>query len=470
MTKKEMFVFAWADVFGGGGQAIISVMYMIFLTDIIGIGPAFAGTTILISKLWDAVNDPMMGVISDNTRSRFGRRKPYILAGSFLIIVAIALLWLPVVGFSAAGKAAYVLFAYLFYNTVATIIAVPYSSLSTEITTDYQQRNSVNILRLVFSTAATALCTLTASVLFSAYTGGKISLSALYFSIVFGFGLFFALPLFLTGLIAQERTPVPHDKVRFNTASFALPLKSRPFRFLLVMYICQSISMDILSTTIMYYSLYVVRGIAPTVFLGIFIGLQLLMFPLIQYAVKRSDKNKIYYFGLPLSILAAAAVSLYPSNLPAVGAYVLTALLAVGFAGSQLMSWIIFPDVIDAHELKTGVRNAGSFSGLMTFVRKASSAVVIQVFGLVLFLCGYIKPERGESVTQPASVLWGVRLTILIGFVTLMSIAYFVAKRYPLKRDTCERIQKYIGLLREGGEESLSEQDRARLYELREEV
>lgn len=464
MRKTEKFIFAWADVFGGGGQAIISVMYMIFLTDVLGVDPGFAGTAILISKLWDGINDPLMGAISDNTRTRFGRRKPFLFIGSLLIVIAIALLWAPVTHFSQTTKNIYVVATYLFYNTIQTMIAVPYSSLSTEITTDYDERNSVNILRLVFSTVATAVCTLVPSYLFNAYADGSISLQTFYLTILIGSSIFFAVPIFLASIVTKERTPIPTERARFSFGQFAEPLKNNPFRHLMGMYLCQSISMDIMSTLILYYALYVVMGVNATIFLGIFIGIQLLMFPTIQYFVKRISKNRIYYFGLPLSIIAVIGIGLYPTNWPVWGVYGLTVLLALGFAGAQLTSWIMFPDVVDSAEFLTGKRQAGSYSGLMTFIRHISSAVVIQVFGLVLSLAGYV----GQADTQSTGVVWGIRLTLLFGFTLLMSIAYIVAKKYPLTHEISLKINAYLKSLRSGA--TLSVEEQADIQSLRKEL
>lgn len=432
MKKHEPILFAWGDVFGGGAQALIGVIYMIFMTDVIGLSPALAGTAVLLSKGWDAITDPMMGVISDNTRSKWGRRRPYILFGGIALIAAFALLWMPVVSFAPVLKAIYAIGVYVFYSTVATVISVPYSSLSAELTTDLKERNRVNILRLVVSTLATAVCTLVPSMILESYNAGTISLTGFYLIIGVGFGLFFALPLVLIGLFTKERVKMPSEKSAFDVKRFVKPLHVKAFRGLVGMYLCQSIAMDILAAGILYFSKYVARG-SSTVFLGIFIGVQLLLFPVVNVLVNKVDKKKIYYFGLPLAVVSFALVGLYPATWPIVGAYALTGLTAVGFAGAQLMSWIIFPDVIDVAELKDGERATGSFSGIMTFIRKASSAIAIQIFGLMLAFSGYIQPaDPTVFQPQPDSAILGIRIAMAGSFVILMTAGYFLARRFPL--------------------------------------
>jgi len=293
MKGKEKLIFAWGDVFGGGAQAMIGVLYLIFLTDVIGLNPAIAATAILISKIWDAVSDPIMGVISDNTRTKIGRRRPFIMAGGFLVLIAFALMWLPIGGWeSDAAKVVFAISTFLFYSTISTIIAVPYSSLSAEITTNVKERNQVNVIRLVVSTLASAVCTLVPAMILEVFKAGTIGINTFYLVTGIGFGLFFALPLILIGFFTRERVELPKEKTVFEVNSFVKPLKVKAFRGLVYMYLCQSISMDILSAGIIYYSLYVVRGSA-TVFLGTFIGVQLLMFPIISKLVNTVDKKKI---------------------------------------------------------------------------------------------------------------------------------------------------------------------------------
>jgi GPH family glycoside/pentoside/hexuronide:cation symporter/oligogalacturonide transporter len=447
MKKPEMFIFASADSFGGGGQALMAVLYLVYLTNVLGINPAWAGMGVMVSKIWDAVSDPLMGVISDNTRSSLGRRKPYLLAAGIMLIPAMGILWFPVSFSSLTARVVFVTATYILYCTVTTIIFVPYNSLSTEISVDFKIRNQANMIRVVFSLGATALCTLLPSALFSLYNRGNISLWTFYAVIVFGFGTAFALPQILTGLFVRERVPHEKKKVLFSPAIFFKPLKVRSFRRLLILYISQKINMDIISTVIIYYSLYVVPGINFTIFLGAFLGVPIILFPVFSRLVNRTSKTKIYRLGLPLSIAGAACIAVYPPAAPHIGVYILAGLTALGFAGAMTMSWIMFPDVVDLGELSLGQRIAGSFSGLMTLVCKTSAAAAIFLVGIVLSSTGFVPSTGGSAAgttVQPGATVLALRLIILLSFALLMGGAWFTARRFRLSPDLAKRVKYFL--------------------------
>ena len=466
MTKSiknsEKTFFALADFYGGGGQALIGVLYFFFLTNIIGLKPALAGIVTLISEIWDAISDPLMGVIGDNTRSKMGRRRPYLLVGGCLLAVAFSLIFLPVNGMDEIPKFIYCAVTYLFYNTVSTMIAVSYNSLSAEISNSSEERDSANVLRLVVSTASAAVCTLLPSIVLDAYRGGKIDITTLYLVVGVGFGVLFALPVILCALFTRERVEISNEKKEFKVKDLVEPLKNRPFRQLVGMYLGQALCMDVFSTGVALFASYVTnpKG-SVTVFLGIFIAVQLLAFTIINRLVKTTNINKIYSFGLPLSIVALVAFAIFGSNLYI--AYGCVFFVAVGFAGAQLTSWIMFPHTVDAGELLTGKRQSGSYSAIMTFVRKSSSALVIFLFSLVLEFTGY----NADLEIQPVSAQNGIKYVMAFTCIAFMVLGFVMARKYVLSREKNEKVAKYLAVAREGGLDKLSNDEKAELDSLR---
>ena len=462
MKKGEKAFFALADFYGGGGQALIGVLYFVFLTNIVGLSPAFAGAVTLISEIWDAISDPLMGVLSDNTKTKMGRRRPYILVGGCLLAVAFALIFFPVGGDSEILKFVYCAATYLFYNTVATMISVSYSSMSAEISKVSEERDRANVLRLVVSTASAAVCTLLPSLVIDAYSAGNIDAIGFYLIVGIGFGVMFALPVILCALFVEERVDQPNEKKKFSVIEIVEPLKNSSFRRLVGMYLGQALCMDVFSTGVAMFAMYVTRPKgSTTVFLGIFIAVQLLAFPLINKLIKTVDVNKIYGFGLPLSVVALIAFAIFGSNL--IVAYVCVFFVALGFAGAQLTSWIMFPHAVDAGELLTGKRQSGGCSAIMTFARKSSSALVIFIFSLVLEFTGY----NAELDIQPLSAQNGIKYVMAFTCIIFMVLGWIMARRYSLSHEKNRQVEKYLTYQREGRISELSAEEAEELEALK---
>ena len=461
IKKSEKAFFALADFYGGGGQALIGVIYFFFLTDIIGLAPALAGIVTLISEIWDAISDPVMGMIGDNTRTKMGRRRPFLLVGGCLLAVSFALIFMPIKDFSEMAKFVYCAGTYLLYNTVSTMILVSYNSLSAEISANSEERDGANVLRLVVSTASAAICTLLPSIVLDSYNAGKIDINTLYIIVGIGFGVLFALPVILCALFTRERVEIPAERQKVDLKDVVEPLKNRPFRNLVGMYLGQALCMDVFSTGVALFAKYVTtpKG-SSTIFLGIFIAVQLLAFILINKLVKTTDVNKIYSFGLPLSIVALVVFAIFGSNLYI--AYACVFFVAVGFAGAQLTSWIMFPHTVDAGELLTGKRQSGSYSAIMTFTRKSSSALVIFIFSLVLEFTGY----NADLDIQPPSAQNGIKYVMAFTCIAFMILGFLAAKKYTLSKKKNEQVAKFLAIAREGKLDSISSDEKDELDDL----
>lgn len=475
VSTGEKLAFGAADLFGGGAQALITAIYTVFLT-MNGVPIAMAGLIVGIAKIWDAISDPLMGVITDNTRSRWGRRKPYLVAGGLLVIVSFAWLFVPMYGSSNVWtKFAVYLSAYLFYSTVATIITVPYYSFSTEISTSYQETTKINAIRLYFSMASSAISAVVPMLLIDKLQSGAMSVDTFSRIMVLAFGLLYCIPLVVCGLRCKERAAVPDTKTRFSYKSFVRPLSVKAFRILLGIYLCAFTCMDVISSNIIYFAKYgIAFGMPSFVLLAVIMIAYVAMMPVLTSLMKKGrSKPALIKLGIPLYIIGAVVLCLLPKGSSDLVAILLCVVIGVGMSGCQMMPWIIFPDVVDIAELKLHDRPTGSFSGLMTFARKTTAAIAIALTSLVLTMTGFVEPVADASgtvptVVQPISAQWGLRLTIMITIVVLITVVYFLCGKLHLSQERSERVK--LILKKQEQKEALSEEDQAFCSEIAEDL
>ncbi|MDN3639717.1 MFS transporter [Simiduia curdlanivorans] len=470
LKLKEKIIFGTGDIFIGGSQVIMAFFYLRFLTDVVQISPALAGTVVLLSKIWDAISDPLMGVITDNTRTRWGRRKPYFLLTFVGVITSFCLLWYPVDFDSVTQKFIYVLLTYLYFSTVATVALVPYSSMSSEISTDYQERNNVNGIRLFFSQVASllgAVLPLAIVNYFDDPTVGWLSMAAI-------FSVFFAVPYLFMFFFTYERVPVTDTKSQFDIATFIRPFKVKAFRSLIFIYFTAYLSMDVMAAVFQYYMYYYLDRKSETdLVIGTMLVAQIIMIPAVVMLANRYGKSTVYKFSIIIWLLGTLPMAFYQPDWPAMSIYVISAIIGFGVVGCVVMPWSIFPDVTDVGELEFGYRVAGSFSGVMTFMRKFSGAIGIFTVGIILQISGYIPPVRGmvdgkyieAFQAQPESVILALQIIVLMLPLLLLIPAFIVAHRFPLDMHTHERLRKHLEFKR--GEVEYNNLSDAELAEMR---
>lgn len=456
MPFIEKIIFASGDFYGGGAQTIISFYYLIFLTDIIGIRPALAGITVLVSRIWDAVNDPLMGIITDNTRTRYGRRRPYFLVGFFGIIASFILLWYPVSFDNEIARFVFVLFSYLFYSTIQTAVAVPYAAMSSEISSDIDERTKVNGLRLLLSQFATLLC----AVLPIEIVQWMSDVRAGYIAMSIVFGVFFAVPYILMFFFTRERIPFKKDlKSTFSLKTFIEPFRVKTFRSLIGIYVCAFLTMDIVSGIFAYYMYYYLKRTNELNYvLGFMLVVQTLMVPVTLKVAGKIGKANNVKLSLAFWIVGVLFLAFLTPNSPWWAIYAVAGIIGLGIVGCVVMAWTMYPDVTDVGELAFKIRNAGSFGGIMTFLRKFSSALGIFIVSLMLETAGYVKPVQeivdGAAVKvlqdQSPGLITALKL-IAVGIpLILIALTYLFAHRYPLTYKIQERMN--IQLMYERGE------------------
>lgn len=467
---KEKLMYGLGDFFGGGQATMISLILLVFLTDGLHIAAGIAGTIITLAKFWDALSDPFMGNISDNFRSKMGRRKPFIFLGGVLIIPAMLFLFAPWTWGAQAGSGAYygkvivVALAYLVYCTVSTISQVPYCSLSSDISSDYKQRNAANTFKLVTDMAAAGLCYLIPSLVWEAFKASKISLTTFWLIISFGFGSVFAITLIACSLTVKERTPLPSTKQHFSFKSYSDPLRIKSFRLHLGMYITSFLTMDLISALAIYYCTNVLDGLtlfgmkmSSLFVIGPMMVLAACVVPLCYYFMKLKSKQFAFRVGMPLYILGAILLAVYQPSWPTWLVPVFAVILGLGFGGTQMMPWLIFPDTVDVAELKLGKRDTGSFSGLMTFSRKICTALAILIVGWVLSGAKY----NGELLPsqQPQSALIAIRVLLGASVTVLISLGFVFSLMYKITDKKLARVRYYLDKQRAGENDTLTQEE-----------
>jgi sugar (glycoside-pentoside-hexuronide) transporter len=461
---KKVLLFGSGDLYGGGAQVVVSFFYLLFLTDIVGLTPALAGTIVLVSRVWDAISDPLMGVISDKTKTRWGRRRPYFLAGFLLIILSYTLLWSTLPLGTQSTKFVFALVTYLFYSTVITLVMVPYSAMSTEVTFDYEERNSVNGTRLFFSQLASllgALLPLTIVSLFSDVILGYNMMGLL-------FGIFFGLPFLLIFLFLREKEGLHHDEP-FHIKTFIRPYQVKTFRRLIGLYIGAFIAMDVISAVVAYHLRYYYnRPEDITIVLGILLLSVIAALPLIViYGANKLGKGKTFALGAIVTIFGVIIMALLPREVPGYVIYLVAIVTGFGLAPCTAIPWLMFPDATDAGELKFKMRNAGSFSGVMTFTRKLSSAIGIFLVGLMLEFGGYVAPvtEQIDGVwqtsyfEQPETVFTVFRIIIAVVPTVLLIFGIILALKYPMNKTRHKKLRSHLDALKEEKPSPLSLQE-----------
>lgn len=485
---KEKVAYGFGGLMDGGGVALMSCIMLKYMTNALGIAIGVASTIMMISKAWDAISDPLMGVISDGTRSKFGRRKPFMVVGGFFLIAAIFLLFMPIneFGLSTTSKVIYILIMYLLWNTCSTITQVPYTSMSSDISRDFRERNNANTVKLVFTAVASGLAYVIPLLLLEAYIDPANSfipqISGTQFWLITAgvFGALFGGGLIYCGLMVKERVKRPENqaKGKFNAKTYIEPFKNKSFRWHIGMYVSAFMCMDIIAALASFYAIDVWRGatLFGMEFSSMFIVAPIMVaaviaFPIIRIVMDKKSKQFAFRMGLPLYIISGIMLAIMsPSWTPSILVPIVAMLMGFGFGGAQMMPWIIFPDTIDIAELKTGNRPTGNYSGIMTLVRKLAGAFGVWIVGLILEAAHYVESENDVSIIQEPNVLLTIRLLLGGAIVILISFAMFASLKYKVNNKKLTRIRYFVERKKAGTLSSMTDEEKTERLALAKEL
>jgi oligogalacturonide transporter len=444
------------DIYGGGASLLVNFYYLIFLTDVVLINPGLAGTVILISKVYDALTDPFEGVLSDRTRTRWGRRKPYILAGIPLVFLSFFLLFFPVNFEIELHRFIFVVLTYLFFSTIVSIVMLNYNAVQSEMTLDYNERTSLTTWRILFSTIGSifaAVLPLEIVKLTADTRQGYMIMAAI-------FGVIWAVPFIATFFSIQEREDFQKPPKKFDwREAFIDPWKVRTFVIALLMFLLSFTAIDMVSSIVVYFMKYhMMRGDETSFVNGTLLIAQVISLPFYAWLSKRTSKLTGFLVGCVIWMVVMLVGLLITPATPAVLTYIFAASVGFGTGGIVVMMYSIFPDIPDVDELQTGERREGIYAALRTTVRKLSSAIGLFVVGNAIAWAGYVEPVEEvingatRLVEQPQSDTFILVLRLIFTFapVILVGLAIWAAVKYPLSPEIHHRLNKLLAERRAG--------------------
>ncbi|MBU0529194.1 MFS transporter [bacterium] len=318
---------------------------LFFLTNILGVNPALAGLVLLFPKLWDVISDPIMGGISDVTRSRIGRRRPYLLAASIPFGIIFFLLFLTPHYNSELAKALYVGLMFALGCTIFTVFNVPYSSMVAEMSDDYNERMSITSYRMIGSSVGVLLAGGLAMPLVEIGGGGEEGFR--FMGIVFGALITAFCLICFFGTRKANTLPVIDERPLFRE-QVKIAFRNTPFKMLMTMYTFQSLGIGVLMAGLIYYVKYVM-GLSETSMGIIFPILIVTAIIFIPVWVKIGVKiGKIKAYSIGLIILSVMLFSLFFTKSSQLNIfYVQIFLLGIGFSSFQLFPFSMLPDTIE---------------------------------------------------------------------------------------------------------------------------
>lgn len=448
LSRRTKLAYGSGDIGFSLTTTIIGAFFAIFLTDVVGLSAGTAAAAILIGSTWDYINDPIMGHLSDRTRSRWGRRRPFLLFGALPFGLAFTMLWIRPPWERELYLALYYALAYVLFDTVATLLYMPYFALTPELTSDYDERTSLTSYRMFFSILGSLLAFTIPWMIIGSFrpeNADRVLLMAA------GFAAISALPMLLVFFGTREREVFMHQERPGIRQSLRTAFENRPFRYGLMIFLMTWISVVVLQDSLAYFIKYVVgREEDSELIMGVVFVTAILFLPLWNWISQRWSKRWAYIGGIAFWAVVQMVLITVTAATSLEVILVLCVLAGIGVAAAHVLPWAILPDAIEWGEYETGERHEGMFYSLVTLMRKAATSLAIPATLALLHFTGY----DGLAEQQPASALMGLRIVIGPLPALLLCVGIVFAYLYPLNRERYNEVVRKLDARRAAGERS----------------
>lgn len=481
-TVMPMINYCYTNIFIGGAGYIISMYFSIFLTKVVGLDIEYAGFITMIAVIWDGINDPIMGIITDRTRSKYGRHRAYIKWGIPFVVVSYIMLWN---SFGLDGEkhpyitVAYFVFAYVLYKTAYTMIAVPHTAMLPELAPEYNKRTQYTSVSYIFNSCGMIPSYIILLIMLSVFgfsDGLTRDAKTPFFVTGILLAIMYSIALYSTFRLVKEPSSLdmklePLDlKAAFK--EYFDVFKSRSFRQYFSISFFWEMARSFYSTTYIYYVTFLANQYKFYPIFNTFAGIfESLAFPLNYALTMKHGKKKCGTIVTPFMILGLAIGLIVQASQPGTpkSTYMLILMILgvifypFGMSGIGFVCNNVFPDLTDVDELITGRRREGVVSTCNTMVKQVTGG--INTFIVTLILGGFgldTKSEATEFVLQSDSAIFGIRLCVAIIPMVCAFISYLLLRKFEMTKEDHTMIRAAIATKHKYGSVTLTAEEKQR--------
>lgn len=428
--------------------AAMSFLLMIFYTDVALVPPAVAGAALLVGKVWDTINDPLFGWLTDRTRSRHGRHRVYLIYGALPLAVVAAAVWMVPPGLSPWAAFVWIAVTYTLFDTVMTLVQLPYQAMAANMTQDYDERTSLT----AFASMGALLGFFAGSVFMPLLVRAAPDARTGYALAGACFGLAAGVAVAVVAWRVREPAATSHAPATPTTEAAApgwasvrstllATLRNRPFVMLVSAAGLVRLGLTLVQASLAYFVIYQLQGDKGDLprFMGILLAVVGISLFVWKRVVDRWEKNLAYILGLVFC--CAGLVALYWVG-PGQQALVtgILVVVGIGMGAHWIVPFAMVPDTIDHGHMQAGERQTGMYYGLYGLVDKLARTLATVLVAGMLELTGYV-----PNVAQSAQALQGI--TAMTGLLPALCLVLAIPllMAYPITRARHADLVRSVG-------------------------
>ncbi|MDE6024516.1 MAG: melibiose:sodium transporter MelB [Lachnospiraceae bacterium] len=456
MNKKLSWVSKICFGIGAFGKdavyAIVGTYLMMYLTDYRSVAPAFVGSLFMVARIWDAFNDPFMGMIVDNTRTRWGKFRPWILIGTILNAIVLVLLFLDN-GLEGKSYLVWCSVFYILWGMTYTIMDIPYWSLVPALTEDENERSQISAIPRIFASCAWLVINSFGLIMVSKLGSGNdvrgFSILATIIAIVFIFASV------VTCLTCKEQIVTPKAEKTSIKGMINVLFKNDQVKIVLGIALFFNIAYQLSNSFALFYFKYVAErtyddpgnGILYPIYAAVAGFAQMGSMAVLPLLSKKIGKKVSFFMASFCPVVGFALLWVFgyliPKNALAVG--ICSGIINVGIGFMLVFITVFLSEVVDYGEYKLGTRNESILFSMQTFVVKFAGAFSGFLSGIGLSLIGYEANQQQTVMTEN-----GMRIIMFLIPAILSALCFLIyIKGYKLTPDFYREVRETIDINRQ---------------------